>query len=110
MMFCGLPVMVAVEPTLEAIATASRYGSGRRCNFNVTSSTSGVRTRQIASFTRNAENTPETAVTAVSSTMGACARRITHAVAMAKKPDKRRFATTIIMPSSNVSVSRSTAR
>jgi hypothetical protein len=24
MMFCGLPVIVAVEPTLDAIATASR--------------------------------------------------------------------------------------
>ena len=39
----------------------------------------------------------------------ASARRITAAVAMAKKPDSRRLATTIIVPSSSVIVSRSIA-
>ena len=105
MMFCGLPVMVAVEPTFEAIASASRYGAGRRLSASVRSSTSGDSTRQIASLTRNAENTPATVTTATSSSSGRWARRITQTVATAKKPDRRRFATTIIMPSSSVSVS-----
>ena len=41
-MFCGLPVIVAVEPTFDAIATASRYGTGLRLSASVNSSTSGA--------------------------------------------------------------------
>ena len=36
-MFCGLPVIVAVEPTFEAIATANRYGTGLRSSARVSS-------------------------------------------------------------------------
>ena len=48
-------------------------------------------------------------MTATSSSSGRCARRITQAVTSAKKPDRRKLATTIIMPSSSVIVSRSIA-
>ena len=108
-MFCGLPVIVAVEPTFDAIATASRYGTGLRPRPSVSSSTSGAITRQIASFTRKAENTPDTATMAASSSSGRCTRRITQALTSAKKPEMRRLATTIIMPSSSVMVPRSIA-
>ena len=54
-MFCGLPVIVAMLPTLEAIGIASRYGIGSRFSRLTRSSTSGVMTRQIVSLTRKAE-------------------------------------------------------
>src|SRR5947209_9411210 len=54
-MFCGLPVMVAVLPTLEAIGIASRYGSGLRLSDKTSSATIGVMIRQMVSLTRNAE-------------------------------------------------------
>ena len=109
MMFCGLPVMVAVEPMFDAIATANRYGTGLRPIASVNSSTSGASTRQMASFTRNAEKTPAVPTTPQSRIKGALARSMTQAVAMAKNPDSRRLATTIMMPSRSVIVSRSTA-
>ena len=99
MMFCGLPVIVAVEPMFDAIATASRYGTGLRRIAAYSSSTSGASTRQIASLTRNAEKTPEVATTAHSKRKAAWRASNTQALAIAKKPDRRRLATTIIMPS-----------
>ena len=109
MMFCGLPVIVAVEPTFDAIATASRYGSGLRPIARDSSSTSGASIRQMASFTRKAEKMPEVATTAHSRIKGRLARSNTQALAIAKKPESRRLATTIMMPSKRVMVSRSTA-
>ena len=52
---------------------------------------------------------PEVAVTAHSKIIGVFACSTTQVVATAKKPDKRRLATTIIMPSNKVIVSRSIA-
>ena len=69
-MFCGLPVIVAVLPTLDAIGIANRYGIGSRLSRVTRSSTSGVMTRQIVSLTRNAENDPATSTIAVSNTSG----------------------------------------
>ncbi len=66
-------------------------------------------TRQIASFTRKAENAPDTRTMAASSSTGRCTRRTTQALATAKNPEMRRLATTIIMPSSSVMVPISTA-
>jgi hypothetical protein len=63
----------------------------------------------MASLTRNAENTPATAVIAMSKTSGRCARRATQALAKAKNPESRRLATTIIIPSSRVMVLKSMA-
>ena len=62
-MFCGFPVIVAVLPMFEAVATASRWGMGgnpRRC---ATCSTNGVITRQTMSLTRNAESRPLVKIT-----------------------------------------------
>ena len=49
-------------------------------------------------------------VIAASSPMGRCTWRATHALASAKKPDRRRLATTIMIPSNRVMVPKSTAR
>src|SRR5207302_785961 len=73
-MFCGFPVIVATLPILAAIATASRYGIGLRSSRSAILATSGVMTRQIASFSRKAENKPEVSVTVASSANGCRAR------------------------------------
>ena len=75
-MFCGLPVIVAVLPTLEAIGIANRYGTGLRLSRVTRSSTSGVMTRQIVSLTRKAENAPATSTIVMSKTSGWRARNI----------------------------------
>ncbi len=59
-MFCGLPVIVAALPMFDAVASASRYGSGRCRRAHATSSTIGVNTRQIVSLTKSADSTPDT--------------------------------------------------
>src|SRR5207249_2847163 len=54
-MFCGFPVSVATLPTLAAVASARRYGTGGSPSWRVASSTTGVRTRQTTSLdTRDA--------------------------------------------------------
>ena len=103
-MFCGFPVMVATLPTLAPMATASRYGTGLRFRVEVTSSTSGVSTRHIVSLTNRAEKNPETKTIAASSRMGRWARSTTCALTARKNPDRRRFATTIIIPNSRMMV------
>ena len=80
-----------------------------RRNVSVSSLTNGASTRQTALLTRKAENTPAKTVIAISKVSGRPARRMIQPPATAKKPESRRLATTIIMPSSKVSVSRSTA-
>ena len=108
-MFCGLPVIVAVLPTLEAIATPSRYGTGSRRSRRAMSTTSGVITRQIASLSRNAENTPELTITAASSCSGWWARATTQPLTSRKNPERRRLPTTIINPRSSARVGMSIA-
>ena len=75
------------------------------------SSTSGVMTRQIVSLTRKAENEPATTHDRQQQNErdGGRAPR-PSCVTSRKKPDRRRLATTIIMPSSSVIVSKSIAR
>ncbi len=85
-MFCGLPVMVAVEPIFDAIATASRYGTGRRRSAWARSTTNGASTRQIASLTRKADAMPDTRIIAPSNSTGRRAWPATHLVAIAKIP------------------------
>src|SRR6266700_5758467 len=98
-MFCGLPVIVAVLPTLEAIGIASRYGSGLRLSEMTSSATIGVMIRQMVSLTRNAEKKPHTSTTAMSSTSGCRARVMMKPFTSRKKPDSLRLATRIIMRS-----------
>ena len=57
-MFCGLPVIVAVLPTFDAVATARRYGTGLTPIRRVAFSTKGTMTRQMMSLTKNAESNP----------------------------------------------------
>ena len=109
-MFCGLPVIVAALPTLEASGMASRYGIGSRLSLETRSSTSGVMARQIVSLTRKAESEPVTRTIATNNTNGWWARVTTQLFTSRKKPDRRRLATTIIMPSRSVIVSKSIAR
>src|ERR1700704_1954304 len=109
-MFWGLPVIVAVLPTLDAIATASRYGTGLRRNRVTQSRTSGATTRHIASLTRKAEKKPETRVTAASSRSGCRARIVIQLLTRQKNPESRTLATIIIMPSNSAIVSTSIAR
>src|ERR1700724_4462633 len=73
-LFWGLPVVVAVLPTLEAIGIAKRYGTGSRLSRGARSSTSGVKARQTVSLTRKAENDPATSTIAMSKTNGCRAR------------------------------------
>jgi hypothetical protein len=56
---------------------------------------------------QNAEKPLEVAVIAHSRIIGILACSTTQVIATAKKPDRRRLATTIVMPSSKVIVSRS---
>src|SRR5207245_2920663 len=65
-MFWGFPVSVATLPTLAAVASAIRYGTGGSPSWRVAPSTTGARTRQTTSFTKKAERTPEATMTAAS--------------------------------------------
>jgi hypothetical protein len=82
---------------------------GSRRSDRVTSMTSGAITRHIASLTRNAENAPAVIVTVVSRMNGEWACTSAHRVTRRKKPDRRKCATIIIIPSRSASVSRLTA-
>jgi len=110
MMFCGLPVIVATLPIFDAVATASRYGMGWRLTAVTSSSTSGVITKQIVSFTKKAESVPDASAMATSSASGRRTCVAIQSVTRRKKPQTRRLATTIIMPSKSVMVSKSIAR
>jgi hypothetical protein len=59
------------------------------------------------SFTRKADSTPETRMTAVRSTIGYWARVTIQPLTRRKKPDSRKLATTIITPSSKMIVLKS---
>jgi hypothetical protein len=85
-MFCGLPVIVAVLPTLEAMGIANRYGTGSRLRRVTRSSTSGVMTKQIVSLTRKAEKTPATSTIAMSNTSGRLAHATTQLLTNRKNP------------------------
>lgn len=89
-MFWGLPVSVATLPTLAAVASAIRYGTGGRPSRRVRSTTSGAITTQITSFTKSAESVPAATTTAASAPTGVLARRMAHVVTSPKKPESRR--------------------
>jgi len=89
-MFCGLPVRVATLPTLAAVASAIRYGTGGRRSWRTRSSTIGAITRQTTSLTNNADNTPAATMMSPSRPTGVWARRTTAWVTRRKKPDSRR--------------------
>ena len=105
-MFCGFPVMVATLPALDAMATASKYGTGLRRSAAVISKTRGVRARHIVSFTKKAEKNPAILAIAPKSMSGRCAVLTAQRETTPKNPDRRRCATTIIIPNSSSRVSK----
>ena len=108
-MFCGLPVMVATLPMFEAVASASRYGSGRWPRAIAISMTIGVKIRQMVSLTKSAERMPLTNTTATSSSRGSWTRCATARTTSRKKPAMRRCAISTIIPNSRISVRKSIA-
>lgn len=72
-MFCGLPVMVAVLPALDAIASTSRYGTRLRFMPRAVSTTSGVSIRHTVSLTSTADRIAANAAMPISSAAGRCA-------------------------------------
>ena len=88
-MFCGFPVIVATLPTLEAIATPSKYGKGFSFADFTISTTSGVKTRQIASLTRNAEKNPVSRTMAIKRPICVRTCSATHLLTSWKRPDRR---------------------
>ena len=74
-MFCGLPVMVPVEPTFAAVAKSIRWGIGSNFIRRARCNTSGVIATQTTSFMRNAESTPERAIVTASRPFGVAMRR-----------------------------------
>ena len=90
MMFCGFPVIVATEPTFEAVASPTRYGIGGRFSRRVRSSTSGVRATQTTSLTRKAESTPDRPIVTARRGAGRRTAAAIRSVARAKKPERRR--------------------
>ncbi len=108
-MFCGLPVSVAVEPMLAASARPIRCGRGSRRNWRARCSTSGVRARQTTSLTSIADSTAESPIVAASRPSGRLTRASATPARRSKKPARRRKATTTIMPSSKAMVAKSMA-
>ncbi len=74
-MFCGLPVSVAVEPMLAARASPIRCGRGSRRNRRARCKTSGVRARQTTSLTSSADSTAESPIVAASRPSGQLSAR-----------------------------------
>src|SRR5260370_40578460 len=89
--FCGLQVIVAVEPTLADVASPIRYGMGLRPARRVRSITSGVNSRQIGSLRNNADNTPDATTTSASSIRGEWARLSTRLPTRSKNPAKHKL-------------------
>jgi hypothetical protein len=107
-MFCGFPVRVATLPTFAAVTRAIRYGTGGSASWRVASSTTGAMTRHTTSLTKNAERTPDAPTTAASIARGVFARRSAQVITSRKKPERRRYPVTIIIPNSRTSVGAST--
>ena len=108
-MFCGLPVTESTEPTLAPIARPMRYGVGRTRSGPSAASSTGVTTRQIVSFTKNADNSPPPTTTPRSRRSGVRARRSTHSAAHSKNFPTSRYPTISMRPRRNTSTSKSMA-
>ncbi len=62
-MFCGLPMMVAIEPPLVPQASARRNGTGLRPRLTQSPSSTGTKATATTSLVSKADITPETATT-----------------------------------------------
>ncbi len=108
-MFCGLPVMVAVPPMLEAMASAKRKGTGFRPLARQWAMRRGVSTSTTASLTRKALATPVNATTTTSNCRADWARPRNSSARASVYPSCCSPAMMIIMPSSSAMVSQSMA-
>ena len=106
-MFWGLPVRVAVELTFEAVASATRYGSGLRLSWSVSSIKNGANIRQTVSLRNSAASQPMIKISSTRNTRGERAIRTMNWPARTKKPDSFRLALMIIILNSRISVSKS---
>ncbi len=106
-MFCGLPVMVPVEPMLAAVASPIKCGSGSNFIRRARCKTNGVSATQTTSLIRNADNSPAKPIVTASSPRGVEMCRSAIPVSRSKQPERRRAPTTIIMPNSRNSVLKS---
>ena len=83
-MFCGFPVTESTEPTFAPIASPIKYAFGRSRSGPSAASSTGVTTRQIVSFTKNADRRPPPTTTPSSRRSGVRARCNTHSAAHSK--------------------------
>ncbi len=103
-MFCGLPVMVAALPMLLAVARPSSSGMGSTSAISAASIIRGVSARHTTSLMKNAARRPDAATVIASMPKPDRARPSKARATNANAPDRRRFATTIIIPSSRAIV------
>jgi hypothetical protein len=89
-MFCGLPVRVAVEPMLAASARPIRWGFGSSRSRRARCSTSGVRARQTTSLTSTADSSPDSPIVAANIPSGLRTRASDQAASRSKKPARRK--------------------
>jgi hypothetical protein len=82
--------MVAALPMFDAVASASRYGSGGSRLACTTPTTIGVKIKQIVSLTNSADSTPAAATRVTSRTFGPLALRASHPAAAARPPESFR--------------------
>ena len=106
-MFCGLPVIVPVEPMLAAVARPIRCGTGSYFSRRARCSTSGVRATQTTSLTRNADSTPDSTMVAASSPAASRMRARAQVRQPLEEAGQPQQPTTTIMPNSRNSVSKS---
>ncbi len=88
--------MVAILPMFAAMHSARRKGTGFSPSRSVTPRTSGVKAMQTVSLINSAERPPERKTMAYNSIDDCVTCFITKVEAKGKKPERRRFATTII--------------
>lgn len=79
-MFCGLPVMVPVEPMFAAVASPIRCGTGSNRSRRAKCSTRGVSVRHTMSLMRKADSMPDSRIVTASKPSGVLIRRSVHAV------------------------------
>ncbi len=103
-MFCGLPVIVAVEPMLAAVARPIRCGIGSSLSRRVRCNKSGVSATQTTSLTRNADSTPDSTMVTAKQRRRPAQPRQRQPASTRKKPASRRNATTIIIANNSTSV------
>ena len=82
-MFCGLPMIVATDPVLDAKQKPSRNGTGLRPRASVTATSSGVIATTTTSLVSSDESTAEVPMRTASNVRGPTSSVATRAAAQA---------------------------